>query len=401
MHVLTTSDTGGTEIQLDRLLARMDHPSLQHCVVSLAKTGTVGEMIRSRGIPVYSLDMKRGRLSASGASGAWRLWSLIRSEQPQILQTWMYHADLLGLLVGKLMQVPALLWNLRCGGMEMEHYPKLSRSVVRMLCHLSRIPQVVVVNSEAGRLAHAGMGYRPKRFEVIPNGFELDRFCPDACAREWCLNEFNLPQDAVIVGLVARYDPMKDHAMFLSAAGKVHAWHPQAYFVLCGTEVEERNPALMQRVEENGLQRCVRLVGIRRDISKITAAFDIACSSSSFGEGFSNAIGEAMASGAPCVVTDVGDSAWIVGTTGRVVPPRDADRFAAALSELIACGPAARKSLGSQARSRIAEQFDINQIADRYEQLYLSLLTSPSNRFDEGRAVPPLPCPLPGGERRR
>ncbi|MGH7258674.1 MAG: glycosyltransferase, partial [Nitrospiraceae bacterium] len=319
---MTTSDTGGTEMQLDRLLARMDHPSLQHCVVSLAKAGKVGEMIRSRGIPVYSLDMKRGGLSVSGASGLWQLWSLIRREQPLILQTWMYHADLLGLLIGKLTQVPALFWNLRCAGMEMEHYPKLSRLVVRMLCHLSPIPQVVVVNSEAGRLAHARMGYRPKRFEVIPNGFELDRFCLDTYAREWCLNEFKLPRDAVIVGLVARYDPMKDHTMFLSAVRKVHAWHPNACFVLCGTQVEEKNPALMQRITEYGLQQCLRLLGVRHDISKITAAFDIACSSSSFGEGFSNAIGEAMASGVPCVVTDVGDSAWIVGATGKVVPPR-------------------------------------------------------------------------------
>jgi glycosyltransferase involved in cell wall biosynthesis len=175
---------------------------------------------------------------------------------------------------------------------------------------------------------------------------------------------------------------MKDHAMFLSAVRKVHAWHPNACFVLCGTQVEEKNPALMQRITEYGLQQCLRVLGVRHDISKITAAFDIACSSSSFGEGFSNAIGEAMASGVPCVVTDVGDSAWIVGATGKVVPPRNADVFATALSELIACGPVARKSLGAQARARIAELFDINQIADRYEQLYLSHLISPPNWSD-------------------
>jgi glycosyltransferase involved in cell wall biosynthesis len=323
--------------------------------------------------------MKRGGFSASGASGFWKLWSLIRIEQPQILQTWMYHADLLGLLVVKLTRVPALFWNVRCAGMEMEYYPRLSRLVVPMLCLLSRIPEVVVVNSEAGRLSHARMGYRPKRFEVIPNGFDLDRFCVDARAREWFLDAFKLTQDTVIVGLVARYDPMKDHAMFLSAISKVHALHPSAYFVLCGTQVDETNHALVQRIKDYGLKQCVRLLGERDDIPKITAAFDIACSASSFGEGFSNAIGEAMASGVPCLVTDVGDSASIVGATGRVVPPRNAEVFAAALSELIGCDPVARKSLGAQARARIAEQFDINQIAARYKQLYLSFLSSPSN----------------------
>lgn len=372
MHLITTSETGGTEIQLDRLLARMDHPSLQHCVVSMAAVGAVGERIRSRGIPVYSLDMKRGGLSLSGAFGLWKLWSLVRIERPLILQTWLYHANFLGLLIGKLMGVPSLFWNLRCAGMEMKHYPKLSRMVVRMLSYLSRIPQVVVVNSEAGRVAHALVGYRPKVFEVIPNGFELDRFRPDARAREWCLNEFKMTQDAVIVGLVARYDPMKDHAMFLAAARKVHARHPNAYFVLCGKQVDERNTGLMRLVEKHGLEQAVRLLGLRQDISKITAAFDIACSSSSFGEGFSNAIGEAMACEVPCVVTDVGDSGRIVEATGRVVPPRNAEVFAAALSELIACSRETRRSMGVQARTRIAEQFDINRIADRYEKLYLS-----------------------------
>ncbi|PWT76529.1 MAG: group 1 glycosyl transferase, partial [Chloroflexi bacterium] len=166
-------------MQLAKLLTRTDRTRFEHCVVSLINAGPVGEMIRAQGTPVYSLGMKR---SVPSLSGLWKLWRLICTEQPQILQTWLYHADLLGLLVAKLANVPALVWNLRCSLVDMHYYPKLSALVVRILSRLSAIPDVVIVNSKAGREAHAHIGYHPKRFEFIPNGFELDRFRPDSSA---------------------------------------------------------------------------------------------------------------------------------------------------------------------------------------------------------------------------
>jgi glycosyltransferase involved in cell wall biosynthesis len=208
-------------------------------------------------------------------------------------------------------------------------------------------------------------------FEVIHNGFDLNHFRPDRFARDWILNEFHLPQNSIIVGHVARYDPMKDHKMFLSAARKIRAKHPNAYFVFCGKDMDEHNQAIMQLIEQYGLQSSVRLLGLRQDISRITAAFDIACSSS-LGEGFSNTIGEAMASEVPCVVTDVGDSRGIVGGAGTVVPARDAEAFAQAVSELIECGHRTRKRLGTLGRARIADLFDIDHVADRYKNIYLA-----------------------------
>jgi glycosyltransferase involved in cell wall biosynthesis len=376
MHLITTLNTGGTEMQLAKLLARTDQVRFEHCVVSLINPGPVGEMIRAQGIPVYSLGMRR---SVPSLSGIFKLWRLIRAKQPLILQTWLYHADLLGLLVGKLARVPVLAWNLRCSLVDMQYYPKLSRFVLRILSRLSAIPDAVVVNSEAGRQAHTHLGYRPRRFDLIPNGFDLERFRPDPSAREWLLREFQLSQDAVIIGLVARHDPMKDHRTFFAAAQEVRARHSDAYFILCGTGVDGQNTELARLMENHGLARYVRLLGPRQDTQKITAGFDIACSSSAFGEGFCNAVGEAMACGVPCVVTDVGDSAQIVGPTGRVVPPRNSEALANALSEFIAYGTEARNSLGMQARARVEELFDINKMAVRYEQLYLSLCSTVSH----------------------
>jgi glycosyltransferase involved in cell wall biosynthesis len=383
MHLTSSLDIGGAEMQLAKLLARTDRRRFQVCVVCLINVGSVGENIRAQGIPIYSLGMRR---SVPSLSAIRELLDLIATEQPQILQTWLYHADLLGLIVGKLACVPSLVWNVRCSHVEMQHYPKLSRVVLTVLSRLSAIPDAVIVNSEAGRAAHAMIGYRPKRFEVIPNGIEVDRFRPDISAREWLRSELRLSGESVIIGLVARNDPMKDHEMFLAAARQVCEKHSQAYFILCGNGVDKNNTKLNRLI--GGLTEQIRFLGGRADIERITAAFDIACSSSAFGEGFSNAVGEAMACGVPCVVTDVGDSALIVGSTGRIVPPRNANAFANALCELIQCGAEVRNLLGAKARARIVERYDSRAMAARYEHFYLSLCARPSGVgiFEETRA---------------
>lgn len=357
-------------MQLAKLLARTDPARFRTCVVCLINIGAVGNKIRAQGVPVYSLGMKR---SVPSLSAIWKLRKLIALERPEILQTWLYHADLLGLMVGKLARVPSLVWNVRCSWLDMNHYSRVSKLVLNILARLSMIPDAVIVNSEAGRAAHIKIGYRPKRFEIIPNGFELDRFRPNESARKWLRRELQLTENDVIIGLVARYDPMKDHKSFLAAARMVLKVHGQVYFVLCGTCVNTDNVDLKGLIDLYELRKRVRVLGVRSDTENITGGFDIACSSSAFGEGFSNAIAEAMACGVPCVVTDVGDSSQIVGTTGKVVPPRNPNAFADALCELIEAGPAIRKELGEKARARIAERYDINAMAAKYDQLYVSL----------------------------
>jgi glycosyltransferase involved in cell wall biosynthesis len=376
LHLISTLDIGGAEMQLAKLLTRADSAKFQTSVVCLIEIGSVGEKIRAQGVPVYSLGMKR---SVPSLSAIWKLRKLIALERPEILQTWLYHADLLGLIVGKLAGVPSLVWNVRCSRLDMQRYPKLSKLVLNILVRLSMIPDAVIANSESGRAAHIKIGYRPKRFEIISNGFELDRFRPNESAREWLRRELQISEDDTIIGLVARYDPMKDHKTFLSAAAMVHERHRKAYFVLCGTGVNSDNVQLNELIELYEIRKHVRVLGVRLDTESITAGFDIACSSSAFGEGFSNAIAEAMACGVPCVVTDVGDSSHIVGFTGKVVPPQNANALADALCELIEVGPAIRKELGKKARARIAERYDINAMAAKYDKLYLSLCRQTSH----------------------
>jgi glycosyltransferase involved in cell wall biosynthesis len=197
----------------------------------------------------------------------------------------------------------------------------------------------------------------------------MTRFRPAQESGRRIRRELGLNNDAILVGLIARYHPMKDHGTFLRAAGLVAKKHPEARFLLAGRAVASNTPDLTRALSEHGIHGRAFLLGERVDMPEINAALDIACSSSQYGEGFSNAVGEAMACGVPCVVTDVGDSARIVGTTGLVTSPGDALALADAIGQLIEGGPTLRRRLGDAARQRIENEFSLKAVSQRYREL--------------------------------
>jgi glycosyltransferase involved in cell wall biosynthesis len=208
---------------------------------------------------------------------------------------------------------------------------------------------------------------------LIPNGFDPESFRPDPAARLAVRRELGLTEDAVIIGLVARWDPLKGHSTFVEAASLLAREYDHIYFVLIGRGMEWDTRGLAALVNAAGLQDRVMLLGERDDMPRLNAAFDIACSSS-ITEGFPNAIGEAMACGVPCVVTDVGDAAAIVGDTGRAVPAGDAIAFAMACKELITLGPDGRRDLGRKGRARVTEKYELKAVVKMYEDLYTDLV---------------------------
>lgn len=371
LHLITGLDPGGAQSTLYRLVSRIDHQRFHNVVVVMTNVGSVGDKILATGIPVYSLRMRRGIPSLSAV---YRLNHILKRERPHIIQTWLYHADLLGLLVAQLSRMKCVAWNVRCSNMDMRQYSRLSSWSVHLCAKLSWLPAVVVVNSEAGRLFHSTLGYRPRRWAVIPNGFDLEQFAPDAQIRMQVRNELGIPQQAILIGLVARLDPMKDHTTFFCAAGKLGRTDPSVQFLLVGEGIIPTTTMLSQLVSQEGLKGRVHLLGSRSDIPRLIAALDIASSSSSYGEGFPNVVGEAMACGVPCVVTDVGDSAKIVGETGIVVPPRSPELLAEGWRKLIEMGPEGRQRLGYAARERIRQNYSIESVVSQYENLYVSLI---------------------------
>lgn len=364
---------------LAKLLPSMNRHRFRQRVVCLSQPGKVAGLIKDSGFPVDSLDMRHGRLTLAGLR---RLGLLIRRTRPNLLQTWLYHADLLGMIAGRLGGVRRVCWNLRCSFIDLTQYRLTTRLVLKFCARISPYAHCIISNSRAGMEFHRSLGYRNRRWQVIPNGFDLDRFRPIGEARERVLQELNLATNQMkgdldqalsdrrpaIIGYVARFDPMKDHATFIHAAKKLIDSGYKAHFVLVGRGVNWNN-SFFQREIPPRIRPWFHLLGERTDIPRITAAFDIA-TSASFGEGFSNVICEAMACKVPCVVTNVGDSAEIVGDSGMVIPPKNPQKMADAWRDMIGMGIDARNSKGARARQRVAQRYSLQSVASAYEQLY-------------------------------
>ena len=366
VHLISGLEIGGAETMLAKLVTRMDRVRFHNIVVCMLPEGPLSEPILAAGISVYSLGMRRGIPSPLALI---RLYRLLQRERPDVLQTWLYHADLLGFVAGKLAGVPKLIWNLRCSNMEIYHYSHLSAWTIKICAYLSIYPYTVIVNSHSGKEIHECMGYQPKRWDIIPNGFDLEYFRPDPQAIIKVRQDLGVSENTFFIGLAARFDPMKDHATFLHAAGLLAQNYPDVHFLLCGDQVTWENREITALVEEYHLTASVHLLGQRHDVPHLMAALDIV-SSSSCGEGFPNVVGEAMACGVPCAVTDVGDSAIIVGNTGKVVPPKNPGALALAWKELIEIGKDKRQKLGYDARLRINKKFSLPAIVKQYEELY-------------------------------
>lgn len=351
---------------LERLVLGMDRARFDSVVISMLDEGNVGPRLRKRGVEVVALEMKRGIPSPRSVP---KLVRTLRQFKPDVLQTWLYHADLLGLIAGAACRVPAVYWNIRCADVDLASYPR-SLTVVRgALARLSRFPDAVVVNSEHGRRFHESIGYHPRRWEVIPNGFDTDVFRPRPELRLELRRQLNIPQDARVVGLVARFDVMKDHPNFLHAARRAADRDDRAHFVLVGRGIGHENRTLSTMIRELRLDRRCTLLGERTDIPELHSVFDVAALSSR-GEGFPNSVGEAMACGVPCAATNVGDAHRLIGETGRIVPAQNPDALGAAIAELIGLSPDALHALGQEARERIVRTFGLRSVLSRYESLY-------------------------------
>lgn len=384
LHVITGLNTGGAERQLARLVAAMDAGEARDAaragrfgnhVVSLLPEGPEAAAVRVAGVPLTSLGMRRS-LPSPGA--VLRLARLLRRVRPHVVQSWLYHADLLATLARALAfplgPRPKLVWNLRCTDMDFSRYHPLTRLTVRGLAALSKTPDVVLANAEAALAHHRALGYRPRRTLVMPNGFDTDHFRPAPEGGAALRQELFIAPDAPVVGLVARYDPQKGHGTFFRALALAAEKIPDLTAICCGTGVSEDNPELMAQVHAAGLEGKVRLLGRRTDLPRIYAALDLLCVSSPYGEGFPNVLGEAMACGVPCVATDVGDSRRIMGETGIAVLPEDPAALAEALLAQLERLAREGETLRAAVRERVLARYSLDAMAGRYEDFYRDLV---------------------------
>ncbi|MCZ6744213.1 MAG: glycosyltransferase [Alphaproteobacteria bacterium] len=373
LHVITGLSTGGAEMMLFKLLSRLVRENVGNEVISLTGIGPVGERIAGLGVKVHALGMGRALPSPLKF---FSLARMIRESQPDIVHAWMYHANLLAGVAAKFARSPPVIWGIRQSNLD----PRLSKRSTILTASLgarlsTRLPARILCCSAVARDVHEALGYAPEKMAVIPNGFDLERFRPDGEARIAVRRELGIEPDAPLIGLVARFDPQKDHRSFITAAARLLDSGASAQFLLCGEGADADNRELGEWIRAAGIGANCHLLGLRDDMARINAALDIAVSSSAFGEGFSNAVAEAMACGVPCVVTDVGDSGLMVGDTGRVVVPKDSAALGEAMAGLLGIGAEGRARLGRAARRRIEENYSLPDIAARHLAFYRETLS--------------------------
>lgn len=377
VHVITGLNNGGAESVLSRLAINDLASGNRHCVISLMDQGLYGERLHRAGIEVHCLDMPRGRLTLSGLA---RLYRLLRRLRPDVVQTWMYHADLVGGVAARLAGIRQVCWGIRHSNLDPGTISAATLLVARLCARLSGvIPARIISCSLKATAVHQALGYRADRFVTIPNGYQTALLRPDAAARAAFRREMGVADGTCLLGMVARFDPQKDHGNLLQALQLLKAEGRDFRCVLAGAGMTADNPALMAQARAAGLEGHLLLLGQRLDVPALMCGLDLHVLSS-LGEAFPNVIAEAMACGTPCVSTDVGDAALIIGDTGWVVPPRSPRALADALSGAIASQAAdagAWAQRQQQCRARITENFSLERMTASYLAVWQSLQAPP------------------------
>ena len=373
LFIITGLSPHGAEIMLLKLLQHLDRAKFTPYVISLGDGGGLGDSIRSLGISVEALEI-RGVLTLF--RGFFALIWKIHKINPDIVHTWMYHADLLGGVAAKLAGVKYISWGIFQSNISSALNKKSTLIVMHLCAFISKwLPTKILSCSHHAIDTHSAAGYFRKKFFVIPIGFEVSKFKPDNLSRETVRGELGVSDKAPIIGLIGRFDPQKNHLGFLEACAFIHRRRPDAIFLLAGKNIDSQNILLVKAIEALELNRVVHLLGERDDVPSLMCVLDLLVSSSS-GEGFPTVLGEAMATGAPCVATNVGDSKFIIGDAGLLVEPTDMEGLASAVLELLAMSDLEFDKLRERARSHIKNNFSIARIVVMYEEFYYGLIAN-------------------------
>lgn len=364
LHIISGLEVGGAEVALFRLISNSQTRNYTHTVISLSPNGAMRNRLQSIGINVYSLDFKKYPIKHF-----FKLLSILKNLRPDIVQTWMYHADLVGGIAARLVGLKNVIWGVRS--------THLSKSIsrltilIRQICAwLSpHIPHTIIFVAESARYVHTQIGYSAKRIKVIPNGFDVTSLRASEKQSGELNQTYNIKAEELIIGCVARFSPDKDIKNFVQAAEQIALRFNSVRFLMVGRNIDRDNKELAGWINQTACSDRFILLGERSDVSDCLSIMDIFCLSSRT-EAFPNALGEAMAMGLVCVATDVGDVAALVGDTGKIVPKENFSALADALIDVIEIPKHERIELGIRAKNRIESEFTLEKACKRYEDLY-------------------------------
>jgi len=360
VHIITGLGSGGAENMLYKLIKYSDKSKYYHEVISLMDEGIIGKRIRDEGVKIHSLNVSKANIFKS-ILNARRI-----CKDFDIINTWLYHADIFGFLIAKILLTKKLIWNIRHSNLDKDANKSRTLMIVKINALLSKKLDCITFNSNKALETHLTIGYKNKDTIVIPNGFELDKFSFNEEKREILRRSLNIVKENKALITVGRWDIQKDYETLFKALNEIKNEHANFKMIMVGTKLDEHNRELCDLALQYDLREELMLLGRRNDISELLSAADCYISSS-LGESFSNSIGEAMACALPCIVTDVGDSKQIVGETNYVVNAKDFKGLAEAIGRFLEKSESPRNF---NSRNRIVENFDIKKVVKDYERNY-------------------------------
>lgn len=369
VYIVAGLNAGGAEgflVKLSRELLRGHVIE----VISLSGEGVLAGQLRDMGVAVTALGMRPGRFSLPKFL---RLVALLKNRKPDLVHAWMYHAAVIGGLAARVARVPRLIWSIHQSNLSRRANKLSTLAVVRLAALMSGvIPDRIVYVAKSARNVHERIGFSQTKGMVVHNGFDVAKFHPDPNARADVRAALGVGDDVPLIGVIARFDVQKGHAIFVATAAKLRDLVPEAHFVLAGKDVDGHNAVLAGWMNEAAIADRVFLLGHRTDINRLMASLDVLLLPS-VGEAFPNVVGEAMACGVSCVATDVGDAALLIGDTGFVSPPQDAVSLSDRIASLLWLPRAEREALGRRARQRIEQDFQLGAVVRKYDELYASV----------------------------
>lgn len=357
IHVIPSLNSGGAETMLCKLLKNNCNNNFEVEVVTLLSGGFYAEQIKELNIPIHELNLKNEK---NPIKVFFRILKVLKGAD--IIQSWMYHSDLIAFVVGKVILRKKVIWGIRRSYLNKELMKRGTYFTAKLCALFSKYVDGIISCTIVGKGNHEEFGYSNTNFIVIPNGFDIGEYSDKHLLPQKTQKRFKLLN-------VARWEPLKDHETLLSTARILIAKGIQFELQLVGTGIEQSNKKLVNMIEEFNLNKEVQLLGVRKDIPELMRTSDIYVSSS-ISEGFPNVIGEAMASELYCVATDAGDTKYILDEFGIIVPIKDPEKLAEAILHVINMDDDDLMNMKFHARKRIEEEFSIQRIVKQYEEMY-------------------------------
>jgi glycosyltransferase involved in cell wall biosynthesis len=364
IHIITGLGDGGAENSLYKI-CKYDHFN-KHIVISLTGPSKYFFLLKKLGITVYCFNFRFFSII-----NFFNLKNLLQSLKPDVVQTWLVHGDFIGSICARFAGFKNIVWNVRYSNIKIGKAKLFTILLIRILSKLSfLIPKLIVVVSKSSKKNCIKLGYDKKKLYLIPNGYDLSIFKPNIKQKTNFKKKYRIKKKIPLIGIVARYDIVKDHENLINALSLIKLKNINFLCYLIGKNMDRNNNYLVSKIKKLKLDNFIKLLGATNNISQIMNALDvhILCSTR---EGFPNVVAEAMCCGTPCIVTDVGDSAFIVGKTGWVIPPKNTLKLAEAIEKaLLEIDTKNWKIKCYEARFRIKNNFDIMKMVKSYNKVW-------------------------------